>query len=227
MLFQFFQAYPSGGGRLSSLFQYLTDFGFQDFLLPALLFFTLIFAILQRVPLFQVQVMQKDAQGKWVGKTTTVGTAPNTKIVPVMTGNKRINSMIAIVIALAVTMPHILGYYPPGQDPIDLISGFLPSTAIVLMAVFVVLLLLGLAGASMPSMMQMFIAIGAVILLVFLFLMNMFPYWIPAWDFLRDPAIQALIVVLLTMGLVGWWVIRPEGGEKMEKTMRRWMLTKP
>jgi len=63
--------------------------------------------------------------------------------------------------------------------------------------------------------------------LVVLFLMNMFPYWLPTSGWLRDPAIQALIVVLLTMGLVGWWVIRPEGGEKMEKTMKRWMLTKP
>ncbi len=227
MLFQFMQQYPSGGGQLSSLFQYLTDFGFQDFLLPALLFFTLIFAILQRTPLFQVQVMEKNAQGQLVGKTKTVGTGNDARTVDVMVGNKRINSMIAIVISLSVTMPHILGYYPPGQDPIDMISAFLPSTAIVLMAVFVVLLLLGLAGAGMPSMMQMFVAVAAVGVLVVLFLMNMFPYWLPTSTWLRDPAIQALIVVLLTMGLVGWWVIRPEGGEKMEVAMKRWMLTKP
>ncbi len=226
MLFQFIQPYPSGGGQLSSVFQYLTDFGFQDFLLPALLFFTLIFAILQRVPLFQVPVYHM-VNNQRVKKTTTVGTGADARTVDVMTGNKRINSMIAIVIALAVTMPHILGYYPPGQDPVDLISAFLPSTAIVLMAVFVVLLLLGLAGAGMPSVMQMFVAIAAVIVLVILFLMNMFPYWLPTFAWLRDPAIQALIVVLLTMGLVGWWVIRPEGGEKMETTMKRWMLTKP
>ena|SRR3990172_7623994 len=225
MLFQFIQPYPSGGGQLSSVFQYLTDFGFQDFLLPALLFFTLVFAILQRVPLFQVPVYHM-VNNQRVPKTNpnpVQGGPP----IPVMTGNKRINSMIAIVIALSVTMPHILGYYPPGQDPIDMISAFLPSTAIVLMAVFVVLLLLGLAGAGMPSMVQMFVAVAAVGVLVVLFLMNMFPYWLPTSTWLRDPAIQALIVVLLTMGLVGWWVIRPEGGEKMEVTMKRWMLTKP
>jgi hypothetical protein len=147
-----------------------------------------------------------------------------------MIGDRRINSVIALAISLMVTIPHVLGWYPPGQDPIDLISGFLPATAVMLVAVFVVLLLLGLAGGTIPNIMVLTVALIAGGFLVVVFLMNMFPAWLPTWGFLRDPAIQALIVVLLTMGLVGYWIVRPEptplaAGEK--GWFKRWMMERP
>ncbi len=223
MLFQLLQRYDTGGQQLASVFQYLADFGFQDFILPSLLIFTLIFAILQQVKLFKkVKTQAKTVDGK-----TTYEPVPGADGKPVIVGDKRINSILAIVISLMVTIPHVIGWYPPGQDPIDLISAFLPATAVVLAAVFVVLLLLGLAGAGIPSMLVLTIALIAGGFLVVIFGMNMFPYWLPTWDFLRDPATQALIIVLLTMGLIGYWVIRPEGGKPAEDWYKTWMLKRP
>lgn len=232
MLFQLLQRYNTGGGQLRSVFQYLQDYGFQDFILPALLIFTLIFAILQQVPLF------RKVKKKAVENPTTHAITYETEMhpaghpdagKPVMIGDKRINSVIALAISLMVTIPHVIGWYPPGQDPIDLISGFLPATAVMLVAVFVVLLLLGLAGGAIPSMMVLTIALVAGGFLVMIFGMNMFPTWLPTFDFLRDPAIQALIIVLLTMGLVGYWVIRPEPTPPVpgeEGWFKKWVTTR-
>jgi hypothetical protein len=196
-----------------------------------LLIFTLVFAVLQRMPLFQkpktkavenpqthaiTYEIERHQSGPLQGK-------------PVMVGDRRINSVIALAISLMVVIPHIIGWYPPGQDPIDLISGFLPATAVVLVAIFAVILLLGLAGGAIPNALVLTIALVAGGFLLVIFGMNMFPAWIPAWGFLRDPAIQALIVVLLTMGLVGWWIIRPEPTPRApgeEGWFKRWVTTR-
>jgi hypothetical protein len=215
-----FQTYSPGGSKLQGLVQYLLDFGFQDFILPTILIFAVIFAILQQIKIFQAPKMEWKAQvKKWEVVKDQQGNV-------IMTGNKRINSVLAIVISLLVVIPHAAGFYDPSYDPVILISTFLPETSIVLVALFVVMLLLGLAGAGMPSAMQLFIAAIGAGILVLVFAMNMFPAFLPTLDFLRDPAIQALIVVMLTMGLVGYWVMKPEGGEELPTTLKRWVFEK-
>ncbi len=223
-----FQPFPTGGQQLRGVFQYLIDFGFQDFVLPALLIFTLFFAVLQRVPLFQTTktVAVKDAQGKISYKEETYPAGHPEAGKPMRVGDRRINAIIAIVIALAITIPHTVGMYPADFDPIRIISNFLPSTVVVLVACLVVILLLGLAGAHIPSALQLLVAFVAVAFLIIIFLMNMFTGFFPTFYFLRDPAVQALIIVLLTMGLVGYWIIRPEKKEELPKTLSRWMMEK-
>jgi hypothetical protein len=204
-----FEIAPSGG-QLRGTLQYLVDFGFLDFVLPFILIFTLIFAILQMTKVFSVKKKVRNAQGQEV---------------EVAVGDRKLNALIGLAIALMLTIPHAAGIYPPDMDPITLMSSFLPSTAVVLMAVFVIILLLGFAGASEKNALQLLIAAIGVGLLVFLFIMNLFPTFFPTFGWLMDPTIQALLFVLLIMALVVYWVMKPESkpGESVPKTLRKWM----
>jgi NADH:ubiquinone oxidoreductase subunit 3 (subunit A) len=211
------------GGQLRGVFQYLQDFGFLDFVLPFILIFVVIFAILQMVPLFQVK--KKDAQGnpeKYPAGHPNAGK-------DIMLGDRKINALIGIAIALMVTIPHAAGIYPTDMDPVTLISSFLPSTVVVLAAVFVIMMLLGFAGASEKSALQLLIAAIGVGLLVFLFALNIFPTFFPSgFYWLADPTIQALLFVLLIMGLVVYWVMKPEPkpGEDLPTTLKAWMTVR-
>ena len=185
MLFQMYAPYSGGGGSaIQSLFQALVDWGFIDALLPFLLLFTVIFGILQKIALFHT--------GEGAEKKA----------------DKRINAVLGFIIAAMVVVPHIIGAYPPGQDPIDIINQFLPSTAIILLAVLCVILLLGLAGGEIPSFMLWTVALVALGFLIVMIFMAITPGFWPTFNFLRDPSIQALIIILLVMGLVGFFVIR-------------------
>lgn len=171
MLFQF--------GNVG-VFQTLVDWGFVDAILPFILIFVLIFAILQKVALF------KHGEGP----------------------DRRINGILALVISAMVVVPHIVRMYPPEADPINMINQFLPQTGVLLLAVLCVMLLLGLAGAGIPSWLTAVVGLIAAGFLVVMILMAVMPGFFPSVGFLSDPATQALLIVLLTMGLIGWFIIR-------------------
>jgi len=196
MFFQYYTTY-SGTGR--GVFQTLVDWGLIDAILPFVLIFVLIFAILQKIAIF------KDEAGK---------------------GDRKLNGILALVIAAMVVIPHVVQLYPPEQDPINIINQFLPSTAVVLIAILAVILLLGLAGAEVPSLMQWAIALVALGFLIVMILMAVIPGFFPTFYWLQDPSIQALVIILLIMGLVGWFIIREPGtGGGMTDFINKWMKT--
>lgn len=201
------------GGQLRNVFQYLMDLGFLDFVLPFILIFVVFFAILQKIVLFRASHKWDAAGKKWV---PTV----DTDKIP----DRKVNALISLAIALMITIPHAAGMYPPELDPVVLLTSFLPSTIVVLAAVFVIMLLLGFAGAGETSAMQLLVAFIGVCLLVFLFLLNIFPTFFPTgFYWLADPTIQALLFVLLIMALVIYWVMKPAGGEPVPKRLKEWM----
>jgi len=219
-----FEPYPTGGQQLKNLFQYVERFGFLDFILPAILIFVLIFGILQLVGMFKTKKMRKVVNPEthavtWEAEPVAAGQPP------VMIPDRKMNSIIAIAISLMITIPHAAGMYPENLDPIAMIAKILPSASVLLIAMFLVLLLLGFAGAEKSSLFQLVIAAVGVGLLVFIFATNIFPDLFPYFDFLKDPNIQALLIVLLTMGLVGYWVIRPEG-PTMKERVKDWMTVR-
>jgi len=201
------------GGQLRGVFQYLMDLGFLDFVLPFILIFVVFFAILQKVILFKASHKWDTTTKKWV-PTVATDKIPDRKV----------NALISLAIALMITIPHAAGMYPPDMDPVVLLASFLPSTVIVLAAVFVIMLLLGIAGAGETSAMQLLVAFIGVCLLVFLFLLNIFPTFFPAgFYWLSDPTIQALLFVLLIMALVIYWVMKPAGGQPVPQRLKEWM----
>jgi len=185
MLLQY--PYYAGSGR--GLWQTLLDWGFLDALLPFILIFVLIFAILQKVEIFKE------------------GDKPD----------RRINGILAMIISAMVVAPHIMGLYPPQSDPILIILQFLPTAAILLVAILMVIILLGLAGGTIPSLMLWAIALGALGILLFVILGAIIPDFIFRLAFLQDPSIQALIIILLVMGLVGYFITRDETTDEDKK----------
>jgi len=186
------------GYARSGVWQTLVDWGLVDALLPFILIFVLIFAILQKTKVF----------------TKDDGTKPDRKI----------NGVLAFVIAAMVVVPHITNLYPPESDPINIIMAFLPHTAVILLAVLCVIVLLGLAGGEIPSLLLWAIALGALGFLLVIILMTMIPGFFPTAGFLRDPGTQALLIILLIMGLVGYFVIRdPEESEGLGNWLKTWI----
>ncbi len=184
MIFQF----TGVSGQLQNVMRILEQWGFVDAFLPFLLLFVLIFAILNRLDIFKS------------GEKTHAA------------DSRRLNGLIAFAISLMVVIPHLLGRYPANMDPIILINKLLPSGAIMLVAILMLLLLLGIVGAQLPSTGGYFIAVIAMGILAFIIAITLWPSFAPG-TFLQDPSTQALIIILLVMGLVVWFVTRPESTE--------------
>lgn len=174
--------------------QTLVDWGFLDAVLPFLLIFAIIFGVLQQVGLFRR------------------GDKPN----------KQINGILAMVIAAMIVGPHVMGYYPPGQDPINMINQFLPQSAVLLVAILLTIMLLGLSGVSLPTPFLWVIALVALGFMIFTILMAVIPGFFPTFDFLRDPGVQAVLVIVLTIGLVGFFLFR-EPSEAGDRNFRQWL----
>jgi len=189
MLFQY--PYYGGGGQLQGVFQILQSWGFVDAMLPFLLIFALVYAILQKTAIFHKPIV-------------TAGT-------PAKPDN-RINGILAFVIASLVVVPHITHTYPPEMDPIVIMSNFLPGFAVLLLTILLVMMLLGFAGGSIPSATIWVVTTAALVILGIVIVRAAFPAFAPYWlqGLLGDPNTQALIIILLIFGLIVWFVTREE-----------------
>ncbi|MBI5398495.1 hypothetical protein HZB03_03450 [Candidatus Woesearchaeota archaeon] len=169
----------------------LQAMGLTDVLLPFILIFTVVFAILQKVH--------------------PLGEAPR---------DKPFNVMIALVMALAVVIPHVVGLYPANTDVVLIINKALPNVAVVLVAIVMVLLLVGLFGGK-PTWGST--ASGWVAMLAFLLVLYIFgrsagwflylPYWL-YW--LDNPDTQAMLLVVGVFALIIWFITKEPGQKATE-----------
>jgi len=138
-------------------------------------------------------------------------------------GKKNFNIVIALVMAFAVVVPHIMGVYPPGADVVVILNKALPNVSLIIIAVLMVLLLIGIfgwkvggAGTSISGI----IALIAFIVVVYIFGAAANIWRIPTrWAWLHDPDTQAIILVLLVFGILVWFITKEEdtAGESMVK----------
>jgi len=84
----------------------LSESGFLDIFLPFMLIFVIVFAVLQ--------------------KSKILGTGEE---------KRKYNVILALVFGLSVVIPHVLGRYPAGSDPVVMISNILPNISLVMLAV--------------------------------------------------------------------------------------------
>lgn len=195
----------TGGIKLKEKLKYLQGWGFLDMFLPFLLIFALLFFLLQRTAIF--------------GETKTEGN--KTFKIP----NRKINGLIAFLLSIAVTIPHVLGKYPENLDPINIINKILPGTIVIILAIILLLILLGTVMAERPSFIQGLAGIIGVAILIGIILVNIFPaLQIKKLGPLNDPAIQALTVILLAFGITVYLIVhkkkeRPKGYEGLIKRM--------
>lgn len=195
MLFQ----YTTYSGAGTGLFQTLYQWGFLDAVLPFLLIFIIIFAILQKVALFKSE-----------------GDKPD----------KRINGMLGLIIGLMVVFPHVLNIYPKNADPILIINQILPGASVLLVAILLLAVMLGFTS-GLPTLFIWAVVLVAVALMVFLIVTAIFPGFVPGFQFLKDPAKQAAILIILVMGLVVYFIMREPSGGGFKDWIKDWMGPQP
>jgi hypothetical protein len=191
--------YSSGsgsGGILGRGIMALQNAGILDIILPFILVFTIVFAILQ--------------------KTKILGTETDGR------PKKNFNTVISLVMGLAVVIPHVTGMYPsPNMDVVNIINASLPNISVVLVAIIMMLLMIGAFGGNV-DMSKSKIAGWAVLfsIVAVIFIFGTSAYWwnLPNWaGFLYDSDTQALIVILLVFGALIAFITAEDTPEKDKK----------
>jgi len=166
----------------------LEQMGIADVILPFIIVFTIIFAALQK--------------SKILGQDS-----------------KKFNVIIALVMGLAVVIPHVTGMYPPDGDVVNIMNTALPNVSLIAIAFIMVMLLLGIiggdidfAGTSIGGI-AMLISIVAVII-IFMASAGLFrsmPWWL---QWLRDPYIKELVVIILVFGIIISYITKEDAEDK-------------
>jgi hypothetical protein len=174
----------------------LESMGILDVILPFILVFVIVFAVLQKT-----KILGEDDAGK---------------------PRKNFNAVIALVMGLAVVIPHVIGSYPsPDADVVNIINQALPSVSIVLVAVVMMLLMIGVFGGGV-NIAGSSLAAWAVIfsILATLFIFGVAANWfnLPSWLYWLQVSseMQSLVVVILVFALIIWFITK-EDKPKQEK----------
>ncbi|RME77363.1 hypothetical protein D6774_04775 [Candidatus Woesearchaeota archaeon] len=160
----------------------LESWGLSDVVLPFFLIFTIAFAVFQRAHIF--------------------GSGEETRTY---------NVILSTILGLVVVIPHVLGRYPRGSDPVEIINAALPNIAVLLVAVVMVFLLLGLFGAKQkwPNKASGFIAFICFIIVGYIF--GAAAGWFDdtfRLDQWISPDTQALLIVVGVFSLIIWFITR-------------------
>ncbi|MFH1073066.1 MAG: hypothetical protein V1743_06575 [Nanoarchaeota archaeon] len=165
---------------------YLDSIGVADVLLPFILIFTVVFAILQ--------------------KTNILGSKEKR--------NRNFNTIVALVMGLAVVIPHVLGRYPPGTDVVDIMNSALPNVSVVIIAILMLLLIVGIFGHNINLMggsIGGWVVIAAIITVGIIFASAANWFNMPGWlGFLNDSETQSLVVIILVFAIVIWFITRED-----------------
>ena len=157
-------------------------FGLTDALLPFLLIFTVIFAVLQ--------------------KTKVIGG----------TDKKNLNVVLALVIALMVVIPHLTGQYPPDKDVVEIINAAIPSVSLVIIAIVMLILLIGIWGVEVNwvgGTVTGWIALLSFLAVVYIFGSAARLWEVVPWLWwLSDSNTQATILVILVFAILIWLITK-------------------
>jgi hypothetical protein len=177
----------------------LEDLGLSDVVLPFILIFTVVFAVMEKAG-----ILNKDEKSN---------------------DGKKFHAVIALAISLGVVIPHVTNSYPdPRYDAVVLINTALPNVSVLLIAILAALIIGGMFGLNFPGhngnglgMFTWIFALGAIG-----FIFGRAAGWIgglPSWlSFLDDPETQALILIILVFGIIIRFITKEDDG----KTKPKW-----
>jgi hypothetical protein len=123
--------------------------------------------------------------------------------------NKQFNVVIALVLGLLFVAPHVMGTYPLGYDPVDVLNESLPSISLVSIAAIMMLLLLGIFGQKFAETAKPWIALFSIGFVVYIFgasldwwtgPYNMFYWW--------TPQLTELLVVIAVFGVIVYYITK-------------------
>jgi len=187
----------ASGTMFGDFINYLVELGIADVILPFILIFTLVYAILTRT--------------KILGE-----------------GKKNFNVMVALVIALAVVIPHITGSYR-GVDIVNVINSALPNVSMWIVLFISFLLLIGVFGITVKqdSTLMGFFGVACLVIVIIIFASS--AGWIDpkvlAMLGLNNPKTQAFIIIIAVFVFIIWFITKEppkQPGERMTESIKSW-----
>ena len=170
------------GSFIGNVLMRLEQYGLTDVIIPFLLIFTILYAMLLKAGIFG-------------------GTDEGLK--------KKFNVVIALSITLLSVVPHVTGMYK-WYDIVEIINATFPQIALLITSIVMVLILLGVTGKWKNTHNSQFVAlitIVAVAIVGIIFARAIWPGTMPFWlGFLDDPNLQAAILTILAFGLIVGYV---------------------
>ena len=172
----------------------LQQVGVLDVIMPFILVFTIIFAVLQKT-----RILGRTEDG-----------------LP----RKNFNTIIALVMGLAVIIPHVTGtssYYGVGVvDVVDIINTALPNVALVAVIIIMILITIGVFGREFDIgdgyggvfVVLAFLVVGFIFAAsAGWFQAGTLPQWL---YFVYDSQFQALVVALLVFGVLIYFITKED-----------------
>ncbi len=137
---------------------------------------------------------------------------------------KNFNVIIALVLGLLFVVPHIIGAYPLGYDPVVVLNSALPSISLVAIAAIMLMLLMGIFGTSFAKAAAPIIALVSLVFVFYIFgaSLNIWtgPYDIFSW---WSSETTELLIIILVFGLVVWFVTKePSKGKGVDTVKNIW-----
>ena len=133
---------------------------------------------------------------------------------------KQFDVIIALILGLAFVVPHVMGTYPLGYDPVEVLNSALPSISLVSIAAIMLLLLMGIFGTGFAAAAPI-IAIVAVGFVLYIFgaSLNLWngPYDVFDW---WSSETTELMIVILIFGVIVWLVTREPSHGKGADTLK-------
>ncbi|MBC8500851.1 MAG: hypothetical protein ISS25_02235 [Nanoarchaeota archaeon] len=141
--------------------------------------------------------------------------------------SKKFNVVIAMVMGLAVVIPHVLwgsptlsgGQYPylsNGMlDVVQVMNNALPNVSLVAIAFIMIMLILGIIGGDVnfagTSLGGIAVVISIIaVLIIFLAAADVFTF-LPWWlNWIYDPYVKEVVVVILVFGIIIWFITKDD-----------------
>ena len=120
----------------------------SDILVPTLLIFTIMFAVLQKVGIFKT----KEGEGQQAKEIV----------------DRKFSGLIAFLTALLVVIPHLIGAYDPRRDPIVIIKNILPGGVLILIAILIIMAIIVLTSGTTPGILTFLVAMTGVFFLFYI-----------------------------------------------------------
>ncbi len=184
-------------------FDTLTRWGVFDVILPFILVFTIVYAILKKT-----RILGNQARNFNVVISLVMGAAV---IVPHVLYGDRSGAM----------SPYLANGFP---DVVNIINRALPSVSVVLVAIIMLLLILGVWGHRITlanSSLSGLIALLSFLAVIWIFGAAAEWWYLPGWwwtQALLDPDTQALVVTILIFAIVIWFITKEEKTEDKKET---------
>ena len=135
-----------------------------------------------------------------------------TGVLPLFKDHKNFRVIIALSVSLLFVVPHVIGTYPLGYDPVQVLNETIPSISLIAISVVMLLILMGLFGAKFSASAMPILAMISIGFVIYVFGSSLnwwdgpsaiFDWW--------SSEVTELMVILLVFGLVVYFIVKEPG----------------